>query len=158
MPVTTDIIESWHRPRAVVARLMARGPSEAFAFALLLAFLTLALVAVAPELARQAWVKGDEALMPRVYAATLGLLATIPLWYLLAALGHLAARALGGKGGFYGGRLALFWSLLAVSPAMLVQGLMRGFGGSGPLTTLFGLCVLAGFLALWFLALWEVER
>ena len=157
MSVTTDIVESWRRPRAVVHRLMARGRSEPFVFSFLLAFLLLALAAVSPGLARQAHLDPANPLLPRLYAAGLGLLATIPMWYLLAALGHLLARAFGGKGSFYGGRLALFWSLLVISPAMLVQGLVQGLVGAGPGAAILGWGVAAGFLVIWGLALMEVE-
>ena len=157
MPVTVDIVESWRRPRAVMARLLARGPSEPFALSFLLLFLLLAFAASSPALMRQAMAAPDLPLLPRFYAAALGLLATIPLWYLLAALGHLVARALGGRGSHYGGRLALFWSLLAISPAMLIQGLAQGMVAFGPAANLLGLLVLGGFLALWVAALREVE-
>ena len=150
MALISDIGESWRRPRVVVQRLLARGTSEPFAFSFLLIFLALALLAISPGLARQA---DGTPLLPRLYATSLGLLATIPVWYLLAALGHLAARALGGKGSYYGGRLALFWSLVAISPAMLVQGLV----GVGLAANLLGLAVGAGFLVFWVLALMEVE-
>ena len=155
MPVAADIVESWRRPRLVVRRLVARGPSEPLVFSFLLTFLTLALAAVSPGLARQAWLEGGTPLMPRLYASALGLLATIPLWYLLAALGHLLARAFGGNGDHYGGRLALFWALLVIAPAMLVQGLVQGMVGQ--VANLLGLLVGAGFLVLWVLALREVE-
>ena len=155
MPVAADIVESWRRPRLVVRRLVARGPSEPLVFSFLLTFLALALAAVSPGLARQAWLEGGTPLMPRLYASALGLLATIPLWYLLAALGHLLARAFGGNGDHYGGRLALFWALLVIAPAMLVQGLVQGMVGQ--VANLLGLLVGAGFLVLWVLALREVE-
>ena len=145
MAVTADIVETWLRPRLVVRRLMARGRSEPFVFSFLLAFLLLALAAAAPGLARQAYLAPEMPLLPRLYAAALGLLATIPLWYLLAALGHMCARFLGGKGSYYGGRLAMFWSLLAVAPAMLVQGLVQGLTGPGLAANLLGLVILAGF-------------
>jgi hypothetical protein len=157
MPVTTDIVESWRRPRVVMRRLLARGPSEPFALSFLLAFLALALASLSPGLARQSWLEGGTPVMPRLFASALGLLATIPLWYLVAALGHLVARALGGKGSFCGARLALFWSLLVTAPAMLVQGLVQGLAGAGQAVTLLGVAVGAGFLVLWVLTLREAE-
>ena len=158
MAVTADIIETWRRPGVVAHRLMARGRSEPFVFSFLLTFLLLALAAAAPGLARQSVLAPEMPLLPRLYAAALGLLATIPLWYLLAAIGHVVARLLGGKGSYYGGRLAMFWSLLAMAPAMLVQGLVQGLIGPGLAANLLGLAILAGFLAIWALTLAEVER
>lgn len=157
MSVVADIVESWVRPRVVIRRLVARGPSEAFVFAFLLIFLALSLAALSPGLSRQAWLDGGTPVMPRIYAAALGLLATIPLWYLVAALGHLVGRAFGGKGSHYGGRLALFWSLLAISPAVLLQGLVQGLSGPGQAASLLGVLVGVAFIVIWVQALREVE-
>lgn len=157
MALTADVLQSWWAPRAVMRRLLTRGASEPFAISFLLIFLALALVANAPSLARVAQLDAGGPLAPRFFAAALGLLATIPVWYLLAALSHLVARAFGGKGSFYGARLALFWSLVAISPAMLVQGLTAGLVGPGQVANLLGLAVAVGFLALWLSCLREAE-
>ena len=76
-----------------------------------LIFLLLAFVARAPVLAGQAVADPTDPLPQRLFAAGLGLLATIPLWYGVAAISHLVARMLGGRGSHYGARLALFWAL-----------------------------------------------
>ena len=158
MAVTRDIIESWGRPQTVVRRMLDAGMSEPFAFSLLVTFLILAFTAAAPNMAREAYFRPDTPLMQRLLAAALGLLATIPLWYLLAALGHLVARALGGKGSYFGGRLALFWALVVVSPAMLLQGLVQGLLGASTASMGAGLVVAAAFLLFWTIMLREVER
>lgn len=153
MSVTTDIVESWRRPQTVVRRLLKRGGSEAFVLTFLLIFLLLAFVAQAPVLARDV----TDPLPRRLFAAALGLLATLPLWYGLAAVSHLFARLLGGKGSFYGARLALFWALVVISPAMLVQGLVQAMVG-GDAALGFGLLVAVGFAVFWMMMLREVER
>jgi hypothetical protein len=158
MAVTQDIVESWRRPAAVVRRLLERGASEPFAFSLLVTFLLLALVGLAPLLAREAFAHPEIGLMGRLYAATLGLLLGIPVFYLLAACGHLVARALGGRGSFYGGRLALFWALVATTPAILLHGLAQGFLGVTTATTVTGMLTLVAFLVFWAAMLREVER
>lgn len=158
MAMTRDIVESWGRPRAVVRRLLDRGASEPFAFSLLVTFVILAFTATAPNLAREAYLFPETPLGQRLFAAALGLLATIPLWYLLAALGHQVARAFGGKGSYFGGRLALFWALVVVSPAMLVQGLVQGLLGATTASIVAGLLVAAAFLMFWTMMLREVER
>ncbi len=157
MAVTSDIVESWRSPRVVVRRLMDRGGSESFLLSFLLTFLLLALVASAPNQARLALADPDMCLMQRLYGVALGLLAAIPLMYLLAAVGHLVARALGGQGSFHGARLALFWAALVASPAMLVHGLAVGLRGTGGAVTGLGLLVAALFLGLWLIMLHEVE-
>lgn len=157
MSITTDIVESWRRPRVVVRRHLARGRSEPFAFSLLVAFLVLAFVAQWPGASRAAFEAGNTPLAPRLLAIALALLATIPLWYGLAALSRLLARLFGGRGSWYGARIALFWSLVAVAPVMLLQGMVAGMIGPGP--GLIAVQVIAGlaFVIFWALALIEVE-
>ncbi len=158
MAVTTDIVETWRGPRSVVRRLLARGTSEPFAFSLLLTFLLLALVALTPNLERQAYFDAGASVLPRLYASGLGLLTTIPFWYLLAAIAHIGAGWFGGRGSYFGARLALFWTLVAISPAMLVQGMVLGVLGNGLLAAALGWAVALGFLALWIVMLREVEK
>lgn len=157
MAVTTDILTSWRQPRAVVRRHLSRGRSEAFAFTLLLVFLVLAFVAQAPQAARDAYLANEPAVSPRLLARALAVLATIPLWYGLAAVSRLVARALGGQGSWYTARVALFWALATVSPAMLLQGLVAGMIGPGPALWAVQAFVAAAFLTLWLAMLREVE-
>lgn len=149
MAVTSDIVESWRRPRVVVRRHLARGRSEPFAFSLLVVFLIVAFVAQWPRAARVAHAAPDTPLEPQLLAIALALLATIPLWYGLAALARLVARLMGGQGTGYGARIALFWALVAVSPAMLLQGLVAGMIGPGPALNAVGIAALAAFLWFW---------
>lgn len=157
MALVSDIVESWRRPRAVVRRLRGAGKSEPFVFTFLFVFLLLALTSLAPYLSRQAALHPDTPLAPRLFGAALGLLALIPVFYMLAALGHLVARAMGGTGGWYDGRLALFWALTATSPGMLFLGLVRGFAGDSGAVTGIGIGVFLVFLVLYSLMLREVE-
>ena len=158
MSVTQDIIQSWRRPRVVIRRHLHHAPTEAFAFSLLVAFLVLAFVALWPGISRDAYLSPDRPLIQQMVAAGLALLATIPVWYALAAISHLIARALGGRGSYLGARMALFMALLAVAPLMLLQGLTAGFMGQGQQTLLLGVLIGTGFLYLWLSMLHEVER
>ena len=159
MPVSTDILESNRRPREVFRRKLAGGAHEGRALATLIGACLLIFVAQWPGLARAAYVDPAIPLDARMGGALLGTLFLLPpIAYGVAALSHLVARAFGGKGNFFTARLALFWALLAVSPLMLLQGLVRGFIGPGPALTLVGLAVLAAFLALWVISLLESER
>jgi hypothetical protein len=157
MALTSDIVEGWRHPRRVVRRHLARGVSEPFAFSLLAVFLLVAFIAQWPVASRAVHLQPEVLMTQRLVAAGLGVLATIPLWYGLAALSHLVARAFGGQGGWYGARIALFWSLVAISPMVLLQGLVGGFLGQGVQATALGLVVLAAFLALWLAAMREAE-
>ncbi len=47
------------------------------------------------------------------------------LLYGIAGLSHVLAKIFGGKGSFFGARLALFWSLLVISPLALVSTMLK---------------------------------
>jgi hypothetical protein len=158
MTVSTDMVATWRRPREVLRRHLARGQSEPFAFTLLLVFLILAFVGQWPIAAREAFEAGEPSALPRILARAFAVLATIPLWYLLAALSRLVARALGGRGGWYGARIALFWALASIGPLMLLQGMVAGMIGPGPALSAVTMVVGLAFLWLWATLLHEAER
>lgn len=157
MPVTTDIVATWRSPRATIRRHRARGTSEPFVFTLLLVFLVLTFVGQWPQAAREAYLAQEPSAIPRVLPRAMAILATIPLWYGLAAISRLIARAMGGRGSGYAARLALFWALAAISPLMLLQGLVAGMIGAGPALWLVSSGVGLSFLWLWLTMLHEVE-
>jgi hypothetical protein len=158
MTVTTDLVATWRSPRAAVRRHLARGVSEPFAFTLLLVFLILAFVGQWPAAAREAYLAQEPSAAPRILGRGLAVLATIPLWYGLAALSRLIARAIGGKGSWYGARIALFWALATIGPLMLLQGLVGGMIGVGPALWAVNIVVGLAFLWLWLTMLHEAER
>jgi hypothetical protein len=159
MPITTDILQSYRHPKAVLRRHLDGGEQEGRALAVLLGGCLFAFIAQWPGLARAAYLDPSIPLEARMGGALMGSLFLLPLLaYGLAALSHLVARLFGGKGSHFGARMALFWSFLAISPLMLLQGLVRGFIGPGPVLTAIGFLVLAVFCALWGNALREAER
>ena len=158
MTVSTDLVATWRRPREILRRHLARGQSEPFAFTLLLVFLALAFIGQWPIAARDAFVAQEPSAAPRILARALAVLATIPLWYLLAALSRLVARSFGGQGTWYGARIALFWALACIGPPMLLQGLVAGMIGPGPALSAVTLLVGLAFLGLWATLLHEAER
>ena len=158
MTVSTDMIATWRNPRAALRRHLARGVSEPFAFTLLLIFLTLTFVGQWPAAAREAFYANEPSAAPRILARALAVLATIPVWYGLAALGRIVARALGGQGDWYGARIALFWALATIGPLMLLQGLVAGMIGPGPALWLVSTIAGVAFLWLWLTMLHEAER
>ncbi len=158
MSVTTDIVQGWTRPRAVIRRHLARGQSEPFAFSLLVTFLVLAFVSLWPVLSRQSLMQPEVPMLQRLVAAGLALLASIPLWYGVGLISHWIARALGGQGSQYSARLALFAALVAVTPGMLLRGLVAGMIGQGLQADLVGAIVGMAFLWIWISMLHESER
>lgn len=158
MSVTRDMVQSWRTPRTVIGRHLARPVSEPFAFALLVTFLILAFIALWPDMSRIATLDPARPMVQQMVAAGLALMATIPLWYGVAAISHAVARAFGGKGTSYRARLALFMALVAASPLVLLHGLTRGLIGPGPQTLLVGVVAGAAFVILWVIMLIEAER
>ena len=157
MTVTTDLVATWRHPRVILRQHLARGPSEPFALSFLLIFLALAFIGQWPGAAREAFLAGESSASPRIIARAFAVLATIPLWYGLAALGHVVARAMGGQGTWYGARVALFWALACIGPLLLLQGLVSGMIGTGAALTLVTLLVGVAFLWLWSTLLHEAE-
>ena len=157
MALIADILESWRHPSRVIRRLAARGRSEPFALSFLLVFLLLAFTARAPSVAREVAANPNGALYPSLFGVALGTLALIPVFYLFAALGHLVARLMGGKGGYYEGRLALFWALTCTTPAILLDGLLHAFGHGSPVLPLVDLLTFCVFIGLYATMLREVE-
>jgi hypothetical protein len=157
MSISTDIGQSWFAHRKVVRRHLARGQSEPFIFTFLFVFLLLAFVARYPGAARVAMDDPATPLAPQLLGIAMGLVVTIPFFYALAALSHVVGRALGGKSTWFGARLALFWSLVAASPLVLLQGLVAGLIGAGVQNTIVGGAALCAFLVFWALALAEIN-
>ena len=158
MSVVSDIVDSWRAPSIVLRRHLARGKSEPFAFTLLVLFLTICFIAQWPGAARVTALNPEIPISPQLLARAMALLATIPVWYALAALGRLAARAIGGQGGWYGARLALFWALVTITPLVLLAGLVAGMIGAGLQVTLVGVATFVIFLVFWALNLREEGR
>ncbi len=158
MSVTADIRATWRRPRAVIRRQLDGGRREDRALAYVMGACVLIFVAQLPRLAREAHLDESIPLDVRLQAALLGWLMIAPLvLYGVAALSHVVARALGGKGTWFGARLAMFWSLLSSAPLWLFYGLVDGFIGPGGALVLAGVILLAGFGTIWLLSLVEAE-
>lgn len=158
MSALTDIAATYRGPGGVLRRLLAQGQREDRALAILMAGCALVFVAQWPRLAREAHLTGQD-LNPLLGASLLGWVIIMPLvLYLLAGLAHIIARVLGGRGSFYGARLALFWALLAASPLLLLHGLVAGFVGPGPQLVLVGALWCAVFLWFWIGGTLAAER
>ena len=159
MAVSSDILRTYHAPRRVVREKLANGEREDRALATLIGACVLIFVAQWPLLSRQAYLDPSVPLDARMGGALMGWLFIVPLAaYVIAAASHLLARLLGGRGTWFGARLALFWALLAASPLWLLNGLVAGFIGPGAALNLVGLLAVAAFLLFWGAGLWEAER
>lgn len=151
MSVTADILATYRAPDGPVGRLIASGPREDRSLAMLMGAALLFFVARAPVLARTAALDPSVPLQAHLGISLFALLFMVPLLaYAVAGLLHLGARALGRQGEGWRARIALFWALLAIAPAMLAQGLFEAFTGAGAASQLTGLGVFALFV--WFVA------
>ncbi len=158
MPVTTDITATYRGPGRVMRRLLSMGRREDRALAFLMVACVIVFVSQMPRLARIAHLTGQELDM-LLSGALFGWVFLAPLMlYLLAALSHLVARLFGGRGDWFGARLALFWALLASTPLVLLHGLVAGMIGPGPGLRAVGLLWLVIFGWFWFACLRQAER
>lgn len=148
MAVTTDIVATYRGPRRVFARLLSMGPREDRLLAFLMFGCAIAFVAQMPRLSREAHLTGQDLNM-LLGGALLGLIFIAPLaLYVLAWGAHLMARIFRGQGVSYHARLVMFWTLLASSPLLLLNGLVAGLIGPGPALGAVGLIWFA--VVLWF--------
>ncbi len=164
MAVTTDIVRTWRGPRVVMRELLAHGRREDRAVAYVIAACLLIFVAQGPRLSRQAagfdLAPGAET-RDITELLSYELFAWLMIWPLLlygiAAITHVLAKIVGGKGTFYSARLALFWALLASTPVLLLYGLMAGFVGPGLQTQVVGGIWVLSFGWMWLQCLREAE-
>lgn len=146
MALSGDILRSWRAPGEVMREHLARGEREDRALMFLGIACVLIFVAQWPRLARQAQLDESVPLQGLIAGALMGWLFIAPLLlYGLAALLALGMRLIGQRIGGYPARLALFWSLLAVSPVWMLHGLVAGLAGPGAVSTVVGLAALAAF-------------
>lgn len=160
MAITTEILRTYRAPREVMRNLLADGPREDRAIAYLMGACFVIFVAQWPRLQREALANPEGPPLDALLAAALfGWLFLAPLiFYGLAALSHVVARLLGGQGTWWRSRMALFWTLLAISPLMLLNGLVAGFVGEGLELQITGGVTLLAFAAIWGISLSEAEK
>ncbi len=147
MSITLSIVSSYRRPRDVFRGLLAQGRREDRALMYLMVSCLLLFAAQWPRLMREAESGGEVPFQALVAGALFGWLFLAPLFFFaVAAVLHLMLRGLRRSSTWHGARMVLFWSLLAISPAMLFHGLLLGYAGPGPGATVVGFVVLGAFL------------
>lgn len=150
MAVSSDILRSYVAPGRVMRAILARHPGEERALAFLAGACVLIFVAQWPRLARQAHYDDAVPLQALIMGALMGWIFIAPLlFYALAGVAGLAARAFGLAISGPRMRLTLFWSLLVASPLWLLHGALTGFLGTGQITLVVGLAMLACFFLIW---------
>ena len=142
------VLQSWVAPRRVVRGLSAMP--EGTKLAVLMAAMLVFLIAQAPANARLAQIDPAVPFQARMGGAMLAVMFMMPvLAYAMAAVAAGLSRLTPWRLTPEDSRLALFWALLAVAPAMLMAGLVAGLVGQGPgLTVARAVCGL-GFVMIW---------
>lgn len=146
--IVPRIVKSWWAPGRVVASL--RGMPDRALIVVLMVAMLMFLVAQAPAHARAAEIDPSIPFEARIGGAVLAVMFMMPLLaYAVAAIIAAISRLTLWRIAPDGSRLALFWALLAVSPAMLLAGLVAGLMGPGPALTLTQAVAGFGFLIIW---------
>ena len=146
--IVPRIVQSWWAPGRVVNSL--RGTPERVLIVILMAAMLIFLIAQAPGHARAAHLDPSVPLDARMGGALLAVMFMMPLLaYALAELMAFLSRLTQWPVSSQDSRLALFWALLAVAPAMLLSGLTEGFAGPGAALTLTRAVAGLGFLVIW---------
>jgi uncharacterized membrane protein len=132
MSVTTDMVASFRKPGAVMKRHLAFGRREDRALIYVMASCLMFFVAKTPVLSREAHLNSTD-IGPALGSQILIWMFIIPLvLYFLAGVLRVLLRIFGCKGAdWYETRLALFWSLLVITPISLLNGLTEGLLGKG---------------------------
>ena len=146
--IVPRVLQSWWAPRRVVRGLT--GMPDRVMLAVLMAALLIFLVAQLPTHARAAHLDPSVPLAARMGGAAMAVIFIMPLVAyalatLVSALSHLTPWKVTGAQS----RLALFWALLAVAPAMLLTGLVAGMIGPGPGLVLVQAITGIGFVMIW---------
>jgi len=164
MAVTNDIFRSWRSPRAVMRAHLDQGQREDRALAYLMAACIIIFIAQWPRLSRiAAGFEGSggetESLSQLIAYEFFAWLMIWPLmFYAIAGVSHVWSKIRRKGGTWYTSRLALFWTLLATTPAALLYGLMAGFLGPVDGTRLVGGIWLLAFVVIWFINHHESEQ
>ena len=146
--IVPRIAQSWWAPGRVVASL--RGTPERVLIVILMAAMLIFWVAQAPGHARAAHLDPSVPLDARLGGALLAVVFMMPLVaYVVAELVAFASRLTPWRVSSADSRLALFWALLAVAPAMLLSGLTLGMAGPGGALSLTRAVAGIGFLVIW---------
>lgn len=149
MALTSDILRTYRAPRAVMRDLLGQGQREDRALMFIMLFGALNFLAQLPRVQRQAHLDADVVFQEQMGGVLFASVFAVPLLaYAIAALLHLGLRAFRRPSTWFSARLVLFWSLLAVAPLTLIQGILQGFVGVGGAGAVFGIGVALVFL--WF--------
>lgn len=159
MSVVDDIGRAWATPRRLIRSKLDQGLREDRALAVIMGAGLLVFVAQWPAAMRSATLDPSIPLDARLGGALMACIFFLPLIaYGIAWISFGVTRLFGAGGTGFGARLALFWAFLAVSPVMLLQGLLTGFLGHSVIGTFVQIIAGVGFLWMWMNMLIEAAK
>lgn len=164
MAVSQNMFRTWRNPRKVMRELLAQGQREDRLIGYVMAACLMIYVAQWPRLKRAEQFEqyGGDGASDFQMNAGIAFFSIMIVWplalYAIAAISRLVARLFGGKGSSFGARLALFWTLLATTPVLLLHGLTVGFLGAGIQANIVGAIWATLFLSIWAQCLWVSEK
>ena len=124
MSASSEILRAYRGFSASMRRQMESGPGEERLLAYVVTACLIFFVARVPNLLALSQAQATDEISPTAIFMTnlVGSFFFAPLMlYALAALSHIVALGFSGQGTFFYARLALFWSLLVVSPLALLS-------------------------------------
>lgn len=135
MSTTGRIFAAWGNPRSVMRDQMNEGDIDGRALTFILIAGILLSIGNLPEAMLQGGLTDDPGAEPaaaqiaaRFFQVAIGAVGMALAGLIVAPISHLVARAFGGVGSWATTRLALFWSLLAVTPLALLSGVLLAGG------------------------------
>ncbi len=152
--LVAGIGRAWRNPRTEMRARIAGGLTEGTLLSWLFIACALGFVASLPDALRTArGLEIEDPVAGAIAAHLFGYMFVAPLLlYGISALVHLLARPFGARGGFFGARAALFWSLLAAAPVALVLALVGVLAQGAPAPWLAGLRYAGLAVWLWLFA------
>lgn len=159
------VLASYPDFRAAMARQLEDPPREARLLVWAVAAGLVGFLAGLPNVTRQAAaLDAPDALTAVLTGRLFAALFLFPLMlYLLATLSRLVARLFGGRGSLATARLALFWSVIAALPVLVLSAaasaLLRAWdaAAAAPLAGLVSALSAAAFAWIWAASLAEAE-
>ena len=145
------VLLGYASPRTATRSRMALVRNEGQAFAYLLLGCAISFLAQIPYLARADLLDySNHSFVSLAAGRLLGLLVFAPLlFYAVAALSGIVLRMIKGRPCWFKMRVALFWAVLAASPAVLIQGVLRGFLDVAFVDVAASIAVAMTFLSFW---------
>lgn len=144
-----DILQTYWMPGDVIVRKQAKGVRESQLLAWVMIASLISFFVRLPGLIEMHASTGlNEPLSTLVGATMAATMVFGPLFlYIVAAISHLIARLLGGQGDWQSGRLALFWTVLALQPVVILTEIIQNSVLNAD--TKFAVAILSGLYFLW---------